>query len=378
MSRADWGSGTVYRHRDGWNVQMIDPSTGKRVSKRAKTKNEAGKLLRGMHSRVDRGQLAADSRISLQEWIDSWLMNLAPRNRRPSTVHTYEGALRTHVTPVLGRRSLRDLTVIDVERALDQAHKSRGLSRSSLHLVRKALSASLTDAVRARLLSSNVAKEAILPMTAAAPGKPVMPTSGQIQELLEITDGTELGRVVVLLATTGARIGEALGSRWADYDLENGTWVIERTLTRDRDGRYVSGEKTKNDNSRRVFLAEVAVQALNQQRSYVARLQLASRQWRDEDLVFPSGLGTPKNPSNFRRKWNAAVTQIPDWTAGSFHSLRHYFAGVGLARAHAAVVQQALGHSTLSMTTGIYGHLLPEEGAALPQAVASTLLRGSG
>ena len=384
MSRNEWGTGSVFEHRDGWVAQVTDPSTGRRVSKKRKTKRDAQRALREMNERMARGEPAADKAKNLTAWTEDWLEHRASRGRTPGTVNTYEWNLRTHVLPRIGSKRLGAITVLDVERVLDEVHQERDLSENSLNQVRKSLAAVLTDAVRARAISMNPARGARLPEVGVRRQRDItMPTSAQVRALLDAAEGTEVGRALVTLATTGMRIGELLGATWDDVDVDAGVIVIERTVTRDRQGRPVLGNRTKNKKARTLGLAPVAVQALREQRRYVTETRLSSSTWQDNNLVFPTNRGTVREPNGFRKqlnkvikKMNAAASEDPDapmWTAGSFHSLRHYFAGVGLTHAQAAQVQQLLGHTTLRMTTTVYGHLTEGVATGVPLAVADSL-----
>lgn len=383
MSRTEWGEGTIFQRGDRWQVQVIDRNTGKRRSKTVSTKREAQRALREMNSRVNQGLPAVDQAATFKAWASDWLANRAERTRTANTVAEYEGALRRYVFPVVGAKRLNAITVLDIEHVLDKAFAERDLSQNTLNFIRKAISAVLSDAVKARALSANVAQQASLPTGAKSQRVVKMPSPEQVRALLAAAEGSEVGRALIILATTGARIGELLGSRWSDLDLESGSWTIERTLSRDRASRPIIGGRTKNKKPRTIGLPRVAVHALREQRKFVAEQRLASPDWEDFDLLFPSGHGTPLDSSNFRRRLNRVISNvnkaanedpsISRWDAGSFHALRHYFAGVGMTHAQAAQVQQLLGHTTLRMTTSTYGHLAETVAFAVPEAVADTL-----
>ena len=102
----------------------------------------------------------------------------------------------------------------------------------------------------------------------------------------------------------------------------------------------------------------------------IEALRVHRAAWRDEqlhgkqpanswDLVFVGTAGEPINPralwSDFRRKLAAA--QLP---AIRFHDLRHSTASLLLlAGVPARMVQEILGHSSISLTLGTYSHVLP-------------------
>lgn len=157
------------------------------------------------------------------------------------------------IVPLIGGIRLRELTVIDVEDALDDLAR-RGLGRSTIAGTRNALAAVLQDAVRARHLSANLARMALLPEDAAPPSETSYPTSAQVVELLDAAVGTRLEYLLVVLATTGTRIGEALGAQWGDLDLEVGTWTVARTTTLDAAGKITLGQQPKANGSRVIVL----------------------------------------------------------------------------------------------------------------------------
>ena len=386
MTRRNYGSGTVYRRTDGrWVAQVRDRSIGKTVQRTAKTEAAARRLLREMTSRLDAGSLAVDQRRTLTQWTEDWLSNRAERTRTGGTVAEYERNLRSYVLPLIGGKLIGDITVLDVERVLDTAFRERHLSSSSLDNIKKSVSVVLSDAVRARALTSNVARGAEKPIEAARARRAVMPTAEQVVALLKASEGTEVGRALVVLATSGARIGELLGARWSEVDFETGVWRIERTVSRNRRNKPVIGSRTKGKSARAIHLPRAALDALREQRREVLSRRILAPSWADEDLIFPSRVGTPIDPSNFRKQFDKIRRQVnrradgPEdsysvrWDAGAFHSLRHYFASVGLSSAEAAQVQQLLGHTTLRMTTTVYGHLTETVSRTVPEAVALSL-----
>ena len=86
---------------------------------------------------------------------------------------------------------------------------------------------------------------------------------------------------------------------------------------------------------------------------------------KDNDLVF-SNLGKPLRPNTVSRAWinlalQACVKRIHS------HDARHTHASLMLKQGiHPKVVQERLGHSTISTTLDIYSHVVPglQEAAA--------------
>lgn len=128
---------------------------------------------------------------------------------------------------------------------------NNGLSRSSVQGCRNAVSAALSHAVAERLLRSNVAVSARLPHQ-SMPTTKTQPTVEQVVALLDQASGSYLSDLLVFIAYTGCRIGEALGARWSDIDLDKGLWLLSRTTTRDSNGHVIVGTRTKTGESRTV------------------------------------------------------------------------------------------------------------------------------
>ena len=94
--------------------------------------------------------------------------------------------------------------------------------------------------------------------------------------------------------------------------------------------------------------------------AYVRELRKqAGDQWQEHDLVFPTSVGTPINPSNLRRDHKQLMDHA-DVKRLRFHDMRHTAACLMLNNDIAPIiVSKILGHSRPSTTMDIYGHLIP-------------------
>lgn len=96
--------------------------------------------------------------------------------------------------------------------------------------------------------------------------------------------------------------------------------------------------------------------------------ELAGDAWQDANLVFPAREGRPFNPEHF---WREFVTRCDRYSVPriALHDFRHTHATLALQEGiHPRIVQERLGHSTISITLDVYSHVLPtmrEEAAAM-------------
>ena len=150
-----------------------------------------------------------------------------------------------------------------------------------------------------------------------------------------------------------------LGLKWSDVDWVNRRLRIQRQVQRIRGGLVFSEPKTAA--GRRVIaLGAATIQALKKQQFFqVGRIHDIGSLWQDYDLIFPSSIGTPLDPSNLYHSFKQLLKKagLPNIR---FHDLRHTAATLMLQQGtHPKIVQERLGHSDISMTLNTYSHVLP-------------------
>jgi site-specific recombinase XerD len=93
----------------------------------------------------------------------------------------------------------------------------------------------------------------------------------------------------------------------------------------------------------------------------VLEKKLLGDDWPESGLVFVSRRGTPLEPGNVVRHFKTVLRKagLPETTR--FHDLRHSCAALLIAQGvHLSVIKDILGHTQISTTANIYGHVLPE------------------
>jgi integrase len=243
-----------------------------------------------------------------------------------------------------------------------------GLSARSVLRYHQILHAALRQGVRWQLLARN-------PADAVEPPRPTRrelraTTAEQARAVMAAADATPYGVFVRLALLTGARRGELLGLRWGDVDFDGGALHIQQTAQRIA-GQGIVFRQPKTRLSRRaIALSRDAVEVLrgHRRRQAEARL-LAGPAYRDLDLVFATGLGTPIEPGNLRRSW-LAIARSAGVPGLRIHDLRHAHASLMLGQGvHPKVVSERLGHASVNITLDRYSHLLP----GLQEAAAAAL-----
>jgi integrase len=198
-------------------------------------------------------------------------------------------------------------------------------------------------------------------------------TEEQVRVLLAAAAGERLEALYVLAHATGMRLGELLALKWSGVDLEEATLQVRSTLQRTKAGYTFADPKTARSR-RAVALSATAVEALRRHRIRQAkeRLQLGEV-WSNLDLVFTDEVGSPLDGISVLRYAFHPLLKRAGLPIIRFHDLRHTAATMLLGRGvNVKVVSEMLGHSHISITLSLYGHVLPHmqrEAAAAMDAV---------
>lgn len=186
----------------------------------------------------------------------------------------------------------------------------------------------------------------------------------QVRRLFAATRKDEFHALWVLLASTGLRLGEALGLQWDDIDFGQNRLFVRRALQRQKAVGLAFVEPKTKKSRRTVYFPEGtgAVMQEHHRKQVEQRLKLGSV-WGNKELAFCRA-GQPLDPGamSYWLKKALASAGLPRIRV---HDLRHTAATLHLARGeNPKVVQELLGHSTIALTMDTYSHVTPAIHAA--------------
>ncbi|MCW5706777.1 MAG: site-specific integrase [Shinella sp.] len=364
-----------------WLAEYRDGS-GKRRFKQFDRRKDADTFLLTVRGEVRDGiHVAASQSVTVSTAADDWLMAVKAAGRERSTYNQYRQHVDLHIRPLIGDVLLSKLSV-PAARDFEDQLRAEGRSPAMTKKVMVSLGSLLADAQERGKVARNVVRERSRTGRKASDTRAERRQKGKLKVGVDIPTAKEIKAIVtaaegrwrplLLVAIfAGLRASELRGLRWADVNLDRAEIRVHQRADRFNDiGRPKSeaGERT-------VPIPPMVVSALTDWKAICPTGEL--------DLVFPTGAGTVEQLANIRRRGliptmiAAGVTvdtgkkdddgePVLDAKYSGMHALRHFFAswcinrkedgGLGLPL---KVVQERLGHSSVTMTADVYGHLFP-------------------
>jgi integrase len=374
MARYGSGSGFWVTRKDGkrvfrvqWEADRTGEGSRRRHTVERATEAEAWRAMRDRQAGVASPPSSSRPRTeSTAAFLDRWISDVVTPTRREKTMTGYRAIVR-HAKGELGPIDLAKLTTHDVQVYLN----GLDLSPQTVRHYAACLRGAFAYAVRRGLLTVNPAAGLDLPRVPRREFAALLPA--EVRLLIEHEHPIQ--PIVIVAVYTGMRLGELLGLKWEDVDLDRGSLVVRRSLSRlprlNRRGhtRYELTEPKTERSRRTIPLAPRAIEALRAQR--LAQLDMLDR--RDQGLVFDRPNGSPVDASAvsqaFPRYCRDAGVRVV-----RFHDLRHTAASLMLmSGVDLKTVSEILGHSTITTTADIYGHLTEQHRRAASERLAEAI-----
>ncbi|MEP7738759.1 tyrosine-type recombinase/integrase [Nocardioides sp. 31GB23] len=330
---------SITRRSNGrWRARYRDEN-GKEHAKHFDRKVDARRWLDQVVASVVRGDYVdpAAGNITVTRYAEQWE---AVQVSSAGTRRIVDNALRLHLLPALGHHkigSVRPTTVQGFVRDLEVEGLSAGTVRNIYDVAARVFAAAVDD----RIIAHTPCRKIRLPK--GGNEEVVPPTVDEVAAIIDVIDDRWVA-LIVLLAGSGLRIGEARGLEVRDVDLGRRTIRVERQ-------RLQNGEvhALKSKASRRtVPIGQVVVEELAAHLSAYAT----------DGPLFVDELGRALPYWRWKRVLAEACREA-GVDVGS-HGLRHFAASALIAGgASVKQVQAFLGHASAVITLRTYAHLWP-------------------
>jgi integrase len=308
----------------------------------------------GMHVNTD---------LTIAKVADEWIKARVADGLERATLRQYRQHVDLHIVPRIGGIKLKNFTRGHAEHFRDDllsgdnklspvmAHKVWVSFKSML---KHAHCSHLADNVRITISKRNKRRLKV--------GRDI-PTMDEMRRLIvAAAPKSKFSTLLKVAALTGLRASELRGLCWSDIDLKaNELHVCQRA------DRWNKIGPPKSDSGTRTI-------------PFSADLALALKEWKlacpkgELDLVFPTRTGKVLSYKLFTDRLEpvfkaAHVLDKKGKPKYAPHAFRHFFAswcinpkGRGGRELPAKVVQEWLGHHSITITLDIYGHLFPTGG----------------
>lgn len=384
------GEGAVYQDpkTKQWIAQLAREEPGPkgqiryRRAKR-KTQAEALKALDELKDEEKQGvETAGDQPYSLGKWLDKWLEVVVKPTKAPKTYEYYEMLVRLYVKTASAaeRKELRKVRTEDLQQIIAywQTHtrakrrqkqtdttpeikkgdivEGEPCSYSVLLGIKNTLRSALTWAIECKRIARNPAGPLRLPAKPTREKVRFLSREEAAQLLAALKEDHQAAENLVRFGlATGMRLGEVLGLTWDQIDPIGKQLFVAKQLQ--RLDRKHSLKSLKSPSARRGLpLTEDAFSAVRAEEDRQGMAKLDN----PLGLVFLNPDGRTWHKRNVGERLDQAC-----WRAGiplvTFHALRHSAAtfmlmdGVPLH-----TVSKWLGHASVTLTSQLYGHVLPD------------------
>ena len=360
--------------REAWIVDYTDRDGDRHIETFTRKKDADAR-----HAEVDVDvrsgvHVAASKSKTVAEAGAIWIQAAKLEGLERSTVEQYLSHLTLHIAPALGRVKLSDLSRADVQSFSDDLRKA-GMSPAMVKKVMASLGSLIAEAQDRDLVTRNVVRALTRTRKKRndSRDKPKLKVGRDIPSPDEISailaNASRWRPLFVVASFTGLRASELRGLRWADVDLK----VCKLHVTQRADKFHKIGSPKTEAGKREVPFGPVVRNTLQEWRLACPRSEL--------DLVFPNTRGNIEGlPNILTRGFIPTVIAAGAVTADGrakytgLHCLRHFYASWCIDRGlPPKVIQERLGHTSITMTFNRYGHLFPK--AADSDEIAAAELR---
>ncbi|HEY6485370.1 MAG TPA: site-specific integrase [Candidatus Cybelea sp.] len=309
------------------------------------------------------GSLRARRRETIGDWVTDWLEHQRRPALAPATFAVYETVWRVHLKPLLAKRRIDTFEPTDVERVY-RTLREKKVGGRTVQVAGKFMRVAFDAAILQKKFRGQNAWRAIaIPRHKERDARVL--TAEEAQRFVKAARDDPYEGVWLLALFGGLRLGELLGLRWCDVDLETGEVRIRQQAV-EVYGRVEIGPLKTPSSVRDIVVGGTTLDAMRRRRA------AASAEGHKSQFCFTTPAGRLLDRNNVRRRHFAEVCKRAEIVGLRPHDLRHTMTShaikLGLSP---IVVARRLGHGSTRMTLDRYGHQLPgqqREAAAVLEA----------
>ena len=348
----------IYKRKDGrWEGRQLKMD-GKYQYFYGKSYREVKDRIKSYQKNGNKVKKEVKTLASASSLFEFWLDSDLVKRVKPSTYESYYHCVTKYIIPFYTSRNHYQLTEDTVSEFVKFMHDDNSISQS----YKRKILAVYKTALREILKSSPDSIQLLNYIKFPKPEQNEVQVFTMKEQclvekaVLGSPDKRTLG--IVLCFYSGIRLGELCALKWCDFDFENETLFINRTVSRtknfsDDDNKtlLIIGTPKSRTSSRKIPLPSFLIPLFKEY------YQCSGK----ETCYFMTGSEIPIDPRAFQKLYKKILIKagVPD---RKFHAIRHTFATRALElNVDIKTISDILGHSNVSITMNIYAHSLMEQ-----------------
>lgn len=322
---------------------------------------------------VKAGAYIAPEKMILSEFVKEWEKKYAEKELEQTTLTKQFQHIENHILPALGHMKISDIKPIHIINTLDGMKRKDGkkdendndlpLSNATKYDAYATIKNIMDRAVEWKLIKENPVAGVKAPRVKNRKKRDLkVYDEEEVEKILRAVQNELFHwRMFITLAlAAGLRRSELLGLEWSNVDLDEHTIKITQAIVKTRNGPIIKGPKSETS-YRTVSLPDSVVEEMKAYRRHWLKGKMRMRdRWveHEREWVFCNEDGTHFHP-NTPSTWWKRFTERTKIRHIGLHDLRHTSATLLInAGVHAKVISERFGHSDISITMDVYGHVM--------------------
>nr|WP_240546016.1 site-specific integrase [Paenibacillus artemisiicola] len=356
-------------------VEVGTDSSGKRIRRTQTVKVDDSQLLKSpkklnaylneellkFKMLIESGQYITPEKMSVSKFIDIWIDKFVNKNLEETTAFNYSYHANKRIKPYFGEKSIEKIKTMHIVDFLNELAENNVGAATRVYIFR-VLRSIFIKAQEWKVIPQNPMEGVSKPKE--TPQEMSVYNEDEVLSLLTSlqTESIRLRVIITLALTTGMRRAEILGLEWKHIDLENGTIDIKQTIPMFKNGLPIIKGPKRKSSFRRIVIPTSLVSELKAYQAHMMKVRSNSEvPWKGGEyyFLFASENGVPLYPKTISDNWREYIKRIPGMKYIRFHDLRHTSATLLINQGiHAKIISNRLGHSKISTTMNVYGHVI--------------------